>query len=186
MTAPETDPMRMWLTRLSLAAGIAFTAHAEYDLARTLGADPFIAIMLPVAVDAYVVAALRWFRAFDVTLALALMSAAQVAAHALEAGVIAVSFDLVVVVSLLVPVALWRTHALARGEGVPTTATARYTPVQAVTEVTAVPDPLPYAWNAYATTGVTTKVTASLPATTPTRWSPRSSPSPPLICAEGL
>jgi hypothetical protein len=108
--------MRTWLTRLSLAAGIAFTATAEYHLARTLGAAPFIAVMLPVAIDAYVVAALRWFRALDVCLSLALMSAAQVAAHALEAGVIAVSFDLVVVVSLLVPVALWRTHALARSE----------------------------------------------------------------------
>lgn len=103
-----------WVRRGSLAAGIAFTATAEYELARRLGAAPYIAVMLPVALDAYVIAALRWFRAFDIFLSLALMGAAQVAAHALEAGVLKVSLDLVTVVSLLVPVAIWRTHALAR------------------------------------------------------------------------
>jgi hypothetical protein len=130
---PDADPMRTWLTRLSLAASIAFTAHAEYDLARTLGADPFIAAMLPVFIDAYVVAAPRWFRALDIMLSLSLMSAAQVAAHALDAHVIAVSFELVVVVSLLVPVALWRTHALARGEETVTSPQPSCTPVLVVT-----------------------------------------------------
>ncbi|MHC3471198.1 helix-turn-helix domain-containing protein [Streptomyces sp. 7R007] len=103
-----------WVRRGSLAAGIAFTATAEYELARRLGAQPPIAVMLPLALDCYVIAALRWFRAFDIALSLALMGAAQVAAHALEAGVIKVSLDLVTVVSLLVPISLWRTHALAR------------------------------------------------------------------------
>jgi len=103
-----------WVRRGSLAAGIAFTATAEYELARRLGAKPPIAVMLPLALDCYVIAALRWFRAFDIALSLALMCAAQVAAHALEAGVIDVSLDLVTVVSLLVPISLWRTHALAR------------------------------------------------------------------------
>jgi hypothetical protein len=100
--------------RGSLAAGIAFTATAEYELARRLGAKPPIAVMLPLALDCYVIAALRWFRAFDIALSLTLMCAAQVAAHALEAGVIKVSLDLVTIVSLLVPISLWRTHALAR------------------------------------------------------------------------
>jgi hypothetical protein len=108
--------MRTWLTRLSLAAGIAFTAHAEYDLARSLGADPAIAAMLPVAIDAYVMAALRWFRAFDIALSLSLMGAAQVAAHLLDAKVMTVNIPMVIVVSLLVPVSIWRTHALARIE----------------------------------------------------------------------
>jgi hypothetical protein len=103
-----------WVRRGSLAAGIAFTATAEYELARRLGAKPPIAVMLPLALDCYVIAALRWFRAFDIALSLALMGAAQVAAHALEAGVIKVTLSLVTVVSLLVPISLWRTHALAR------------------------------------------------------------------------
>jgi hypothetical protein len=108
------DPMRTWLTRLSLAAGVAFTASAEYQLAITLGAGPIVAAMLPIAIDAYVIAALRWFRHFDIALSLSLMGAAQVAAHLLDTGVVRVDILLVTVVSLLVPISIWRTHALAR------------------------------------------------------------------------
>lgn len=108
------DKVGTWVRRGSLAAGIAYTATAEYELAHTLGAAWPVAVMLPVAIDCYLIAALRWFRAFDIALSLALMGAAQVSAHALEAGVLSVSLDLVTVVSLLVPVAIWRTHALAR------------------------------------------------------------------------
>lgn len=110
----SNDDSRVWIRRASTAAGLAYTAIAEYELARRLGARPPIAVMLPVAIDCYVIAALKWFRAFDVALSLMLMGAAQVAAHALDAGVVEVDLNLVTVVSLLVPVALWRTHALAR------------------------------------------------------------------------
>lgn len=112
----STDPSRVWIRRASTAAGLAYTAIAEYELARRLGAQPFIAVMLPLSIDCYVIAALKWFKALDVALSLILMCAAQVAAHALDAGVVPVSLELVTVVSVLVPVALWRTHALARGE----------------------------------------------------------------------
>ncbi|MFC4466683.1 hypothetical protein ACFPH6_19485 [Streptomyces xiangluensis] len=111
-----TDNTRTWIRRASTAAGLAYTAIAEYELARRLGAQPPIAVMLPLSLDCYVIAALKWFRPFDVALSLILMCAAQIAAHALDAGVVRVSLDLVAVVSVLVPVALWRTHALARGE----------------------------------------------------------------------
>lgn len=113
----STDPSRVWIRRASTAAGLAYTAIAEYELARRLGAQPVIAVMLPLSIDCYVIAALKWFKALDVALSLVLMCAAQVAAHALDAGVVPVSLELVTVVSVLVPVALWRTHALARGEG---------------------------------------------------------------------
>lgn len=108
------DPMRTWLTRASIAAGVIFTATAEYRLAHELGASMLVAAMLPLAIDAYVVAALRWYKAFDIALSLSLMGAAQVAAHLLDAKVMAVNIPMVVVVSLLVPVSIWRTHALAR------------------------------------------------------------------------
>ncbi|EPD56374.1 helix-turn-helix domain-containing protein [Streptomyces sp. HGB0020] len=112
MSSPNT--IGTWVRRGSLTAGICYTATAEYELARRLGAVIPVAVMLPLAIDFYVIAALRWFRAFDIALSLTLMGAAQVAAHALEAGVIDVSLDMVAVTSLLVPVSLWRTHALAR------------------------------------------------------------------------
>ncbi|WP_406507623.1 hypothetical protein [Streptomyces sp. NBC_00212] len=111
-----------WIRRASTAAALTYTAVAEYQLARRLGAAPPIAVMLPVAIDCYVIAALKWFRAFDVALSLSLMGAAQVAAHALDAGVLNVTLQLVAVVSLLAPIALWRTHALARGEAQDTSA----------------------------------------------------------------
>lgn len=125
----STDPSRVWIRRASTAAGLAYTAIAEYELARRLGARPPIAVMLPVAIDCYVVAALKWFRAFDVALSLMLMGAAQVAAHALEAGVVQVDLKLVTVVSLLVPIALWRTHALARQTPQDATPSATIPPV---------------------------------------------------------
>ncbi|MCT9078812.1 hypothetical protein [Streptomyces fulvoviolaceus] len=112
----KSDPTRKWIRRASTASGLAYTAIAEYELARRLGARPPIAVMLPMSIDCYVIAALKWFKALDVALSLILMCAAQVAAHALEAGVVYVTLELVTVVSLLVPVALWRTHALARNE----------------------------------------------------------------------
>lgn len=133
---------RAWIRRASLSAGIAFTATAEYELARRLGAKPPIAVMLPLSLDAYVIAALKWFRPFDVFLSLALMGAAQVAAHALEAGVIKVSLDLVTVVSLLVPISLWRTHALARYAPRDATPSAIVPPVPEQTP--AVPEPVEY------------------------------------------
>ncbi|MFC8201357.1 hypothetical protein ACFUTV_39070 [Streptomyces sp. NPDC057298] len=146
-----TDSTRTWIRRTSTAAGLAYTAIAEYELARRLGARPPIAVMLPLALDCYVIAALKWFRAFDVALSLILMCAAQIAAHALDAGVVRVNLELVTVVSVLVPVALWRTHALARGEesfGSPSSGGTEAEYVAAVERVP-VPTPAPPVPEAY-------------------------------------
>lgn len=132
----SSDDSRVWIRRASTAAGLAYTAIAEYELARRLGARPPIAVMLPVAIDCYVIAALKWFRAFDVALSLMLMGAAQVAAHALDAGVVEVDLNLVTIVSLLVPVALWRTHALARHTPRDATPPATVPPVPEAAPVT--------------------------------------------------
>jgi hypothetical protein len=137
----STDTARVWLTRLSLAAGMVYTASAEYQLARTLGANEGVAAMLPVAIDAYVIAALRWFRSFDIALSLALMGTAQVAAHLLDAGVMTVNITMVVVVSLLVPVSIWRTHALARTtEAVPEAVAVAAVPDAPAVSVERVPE----------------------------------------------
>lgn len=101
------------LVAISLVAGVGFTATAEYDLARTIGAAVPVAVLLPLALDVYVVAAIRRARGRDIALALVLMGTAQVAAHMLAARVVAVSVPLVAAVSLLVPLSIWRVHALA-------------------------------------------------------------------------
>ena len=133
-----------WLANVSLAAGVAFTATAEYSLARRLGAQEVVAVMLPVAIDAYAIAALKRFRAFDIGLSLALMCAAQVSAHLLDSRVMPVNGWLVTIVSLLVPVAIWRTHALARSEDdVPAEQPAEYTEAVEVERVPAAPEAYP-------------------------------------------
>jgi hypothetical protein len=125
-----------WLAHVSLAAGVVFTATAEYSLARRLGAQEPVAVMLPVAIDAYAIAALKRFRAFDIALSLLLMCAAQVSAHLLDSHVMPVNGWLVVVVSLLVPAAIWRTHALARDEDeTPVPAPVEYTEAPTVERV---------------------------------------------------
>ncbi|MFE4867697.1 hypothetical protein [Streptomyces sp. NPDC056682] len=105
----ERDP----LVTVSLISGIGFTATAEYDLARTIGATVWVAVLLPLALDVYVVAAIRRARGRDIALSLVLMGTAQIAAHMLAARVVAVSVPLVAAVSLLVPLSIWRVHALA-------------------------------------------------------------------------
>lgn len=157
----KNQTLRRWLTFASLLAGVAFTATAEYRLAVDLGANPVIAAMLPVTIDCYVIAALQWTRAFDVALSLSLMGAAQIAAHALDAGVLEVDLRMVVVVSLLVPVAIWRTHLLARSgereQAPPEPAEPRPEPV-VVEQVPPEPAPPPAApvlpvWGPFTTLG---------------------------------
>lgn len=101
------------LVVISLVAGVGFTASAEYQLARTIGAPVPVAVLLPLALDVYVVAAIRRSRGRDIALSLVLMGVAQVAAHVLEANVATVSVPIVAAVSLLVPLVIWRVHALA-------------------------------------------------------------------------
>lgn len=101
------------LVAVSLLAGVGFTASAEYQLARTIGAPVPVAVLLPVALDVYVIAAIRRSRGRDIALSLLLMGIAQVSAHMLEARVVQVSVPLVAAVSLLVPLVIWRVHALA-------------------------------------------------------------------------
>lgn len=111
MSASKSD--RDLLVTVSLIAGVGFTAYAEYQLARTIGSAAPVAVLLPLALDVYVVAAIRRGRGRDIALSLILMGTAQIAAHVLEAGVLPVSVPLVAAVSLLVPLSIWRVHALA-------------------------------------------------------------------------
>lgn len=114
---PGTDPDRpdgagTWLVNTALGAGVLFTANAEYRLARDLGAGTYVAALLPVAIDVYVIAAVRGGKGRDIATSLAIMGVAQIAAHLLESRQIAVSIPLISAVSLLVPLVIWRVHAL--------------------------------------------------------------------------
>lgn len=107
-----TDTIGTFLVRTAVAAGVTWTAVAEYSLARMIGSHWIVALSLPVALDVYVVAAIR--RGRDLFGALATMGIAQIAAHLLEAHQIRVSVPLVAAVAMLVPLSIWRVHALAK------------------------------------------------------------------------
>ena len=113
MTGRTRDTAVVWLVRLSVAAGVVWTAVSEWQLARIIGAPRWVAPALPLAIDAYVVAAVRAGRRADLAFALAIMSCAQIAARLLDAGQVQVSVTLVAFVSILVPLTIWRVHALA-------------------------------------------------------------------------
>lgn len=116
---PWTDRL---LRTISLVAGVAVTAYSEWQLALQVGIHPFVAPLFPVAVDTYVVASVRAGRGRDIAASLAVMGGCQVSAHLLATSSVTASIPLVAVVSLLIPVTVWRIHALTgagRATGVP-------------------------------------------------------------------
>ncbi|MFC1418571.1 hypothetical protein [Streptacidiphilus cavernicola] len=109
----SNDRAVKWLVRLSVAAGVVWTAVSEWQLARIIGAPSWVAPALPLAIDAYVIAAVRAGNRKDLAGALGIMSCAQIAARLLDAGQVQVSVALVAFVSILVPLTIWRVHSLA-------------------------------------------------------------------------
>lgn len=95
----------------ALAAALAVTASAEYALARAAGFGEWTAAALPAALDVYAVRALRARR--DVAAAVAAVIATNAAAHLVAAGLLPVDWPLVVAVSAIAPLVLWRVHRLA-------------------------------------------------------------------------
>lgn len=110
MTAAQ-KPARDWLAWAALAAALVVTASAEYALARAAGFGEFTAAGVPAALDIYAVRALRARR--DVAAVVVAMVAVNAAAHMVEAGLLEVSWPLVVGVSAIAPMVLWRVHRLA-------------------------------------------------------------------------
>lgn len=107
----RTRPPRDYLAWAALAAALVVTASAEYALARAAGLDKWTAAALPAALDIYAVRALRARR--DVAAAVAAMIATNAAAHLVSAGLLPVAWPLVVGVSVIAPLVLWRVHRLA-------------------------------------------------------------------------
>lgn len=95
----------------ALVAALAVTASAEYNLATAAGFGRYVAAGVPAALDIYAVRALRARR--DVAVVVFAMVATQAAAHLVAAGLLVVSVPLVVAVSAIAPLVLWRVHRLA-------------------------------------------------------------------------
>jgi hypothetical protein len=95
----------------ALLFALVATASAEYELARQVGFNQWVAAAVPGALDIYTVRALRAHR--DVLAAVAAMIGVNAASHLVTAGLLPVNVPLVVAVSAIAPLVLWRVHSLS-------------------------------------------------------------------------
>jgi len=100
-----------WLKWVAAGFALVATASAEYELARAIGMNQFIAAAVPGALDAYAVRALRSHR--EVLTAVLAMVGVNAASHLVTAGVLHVDWILITAVSAIAPLVLWRVHALS-------------------------------------------------------------------------
>ncbi|MFF0746587.1 hypothetical protein ACFYVL_39980 [Streptomyces sp. NPDC004111] len=89
------------------------TASAEYHLARACGFGVYVAGAVPAALDIYALRALRAGR--DMAAVVVSMAAVNALSHLVSAGVLPVSWPLIVVVSCIAPLVMWRVHVLRKG-----------------------------------------------------------------------
>ncbi|MFC9637158.1 hypothetical protein ACFTZF_01240 [Streptomyces mirabilis] len=101
----------------ALLFALVATASAEYELARQVGFNQWVAAAVPGALDIYTVRALRAHR--DVLAAVAAMIGVNAASHLVTAGLLPVNVPLVVAVSAIAPLVLWRVHRLADEDATP-------------------------------------------------------------------
>lgn len=101
----------------ALLFALVATASAEYELARQVGFNQWVAAAVPGALDIYTVRALRAHR--DVLAAVAAMIGVNAASHLVTAGLLPVNVPLVVAVSAIAPLVLWRVHRLAGEDETP-------------------------------------------------------------------
>lgn len=95
----------------ALTAALVATASAEYELARAVGFNQWVAAAVPGALDIYTVRALRAHK--DVLAAVVAMIGVNAASHLVTAGLLPVNVPLVVAVAAIAPLVLWRVHSLA-------------------------------------------------------------------------
>ncbi|MGX1120687.1 hypothetical protein RKD37_006050 [Streptomyces ambofaciens] len=109
----KRDPL-LWA---ALAAVLVVLASAEYQLAVACGFGTYVAAGVPAALDVYALAALRARR--DVFTVVLTLIAVNAASHLVEVGLLPVSVPLVVGVSAIAPLVLWRVHRLSERHAEP-------------------------------------------------------------------
>ncbi|WP_108986950.1 hypothetical protein [Streptomyces coelicoflavus] len=131
----KRDPL-LWA---ALAAVLVVLASAEYELAAAVGFGQYVAAGLPASLDIYALAALRARR--DVFAVVLVLVAVNAASHLVAVGMLPVSVALVVAVSALPPVILWRVHRLSERQAEPAPAVAE--PIEASAELRPEPSSAP-------------------------------------------
>ncbi|MGX4690746.1 hypothetical protein [Streptomyces sp. JNUCC 63] len=102
---------RDFLGYAALVAALVGTASAEWALACAVGFGPVLAACVPAALDVYALRAFASKR--DVPAVVVALIAVNAAAHLVAAGLLPVSVPVVVAVSAIAPLVLWRVHVLA-------------------------------------------------------------------------
>jgi hypothetical protein len=110
----KRDPL-LWA---ALLAVLVVLASAEYQLAVACGFGTYVAAGVPAALDVYAIAALRARR--DVLPVVVTLIAVNAASHLVAVGLLPVSVSLVVAVSAVAPLVLWRVHRLSEHRPEPT------------------------------------------------------------------
>ncbi|WP_086800351.1 hypothetical protein [Streptomyces caniscabiei] len=131
----KRDPL-LWA---ALVAVLVVLASAEYRLAVACGFGQYVAAGVPAALDVYALAALRARR--DVLAVVAVLIGVNAASHLVEVGLLPVDVPLVVAVSAVAPLVLWRVHRLSEQQE--EHAPARPEPVLGVSSAPAEPAPEP-------------------------------------------
>lgn len=108
----KRDPL-LWA---ALVAVLVVLASAEYQLAVACGFGTYVAAGVPAALDVYALAALRARR--DVLAVVVVLIAVNAASHLVEVGLLPVNVQLVVSVSAIAPLVLWRVHRLGEASQV--------------------------------------------------------------------
>jgi hypothetical protein len=99
-----------YLAWAALAAALGVSASAEWQLAVACGFGPAVAVGVPAALDVYAVRALRARR--DVPAVVGALIVVQALAHLVNAHVVQVNAALIVAVSTIAPLVLWRVHRI--------------------------------------------------------------------------
>ncbi|MFJ3481560.1 coiled-coil domain-containing protein [Streptomyces microflavus] len=100
---------------IALAAGVGLAASGEYELARMVGINKYVAPLLPVSIDVYCVTAFRAKK--DIPYALLLMASANVTYHLAEQAHLvqdgqSAPWPLTTFVVLIFVAVIWRVHTL--------------------------------------------------------------------------
>jgi len=118
----KRDPL-LWA---ALIAVLVVLASAEYRLAVACGFGQYVAAGVPAALDVYAIAALRARR--DVLAVVAVLIGVNAASHLVEVGLLPVDVPLVVAVSAVAPLVLWRVHRLGEVHAEPAEPAPEFAP----------------------------------------------------------
>ncbi|MGW1730107.1 hypothetical protein [Streptomyces sp. NPDC001999] len=132
------------LGALALLAALVATASAEYELARACGFGAIVAGCIPGALDVYALRAFSVKR--DVPAVVVALIFTNALAHLVASHLIPVSVPLVVAVSAIAPLVLWRVKALSAPVAAPEAvrvAAPAPAPERPVERPVAIPAPAP-------------------------------------------